>query len=598
MMIGRRFNPAFISLFWYYEYMHNQAPLQSVKLAIALRQSCIDEPYSVPRFGRDLIAGITVGIIAIPLAMALAIASGVPPQHGLYTAIIAGIVIAVTGGSRFSISGPTAAFVVILYPVAQQFGVGGLLMATLISGFFLVAMGMARLGRLIEYIPPSVTLGFTGGIAIVIATLQIKDFFGLQVPEMPETYIGKVEALAHALSSWQWGDTLVGVATLAVLLLWPRLRLPVPGHLPAVLVGVGLGFGLHQFGVDVATIGSKFSYTLADGSQGMGIPPIAPTLVMPWALPGPDGSPVEWNLGAIERLLPAAFSMAMLGAIESLLCAVVLDGMTGRKHSSNAELVGQGLGNIVAPFFGGITATAAIARSAANVRAGATSPISGIVHALVVLAAILVLAPWLSWLPLSAMAALLLIVAWNMSEAHKVVELIRRAPRSDVLVLLVCLSLTVIFDMVIAITFGVILASLLFMREIAKMTKLHNLADHKRYAHEVPEQALLYKVNGPLFFAAAERVFGELVAQVKGHKLLVLQMEAVSILDAGGLSAFLQFEKQMAKAGVQLRVAELQFQPLKTLARAKVRPVPGQLEFYGSLEEALKGEHLHEAAGN
>ncbi|MEV3843934.1 C4-dicarboxylic acid transporter DauA [Aeromonas veronii] len=578
--------------------MHKQASLNSVKLAIALRQSCIDEPYSMARFGRDLIAGVTVGIIAIPLAMALAIASGVPPQHGLYTAIIAGIVIAVTGGSRYSISGPTAAFVVILYPVAQQFGVGGLLMATLISGLFLVAMGMARLGRLIEYIPPSVTLGFTGGIAIVIATLQFKDFFGLSVSEMPETYLGKVEALAAALPGWQWGDTLVGVATLAVLLLWPRLRLPVPGHLPAVLVGVGLGFGLHYFGVDVATIGSKFSYTLADGTQGMGIPPIAPTLVMPWALPGPDGLPVEWNLAAVERLLPAAFSMAMLGAIESLLCAVVLDGMTGRKHSSNAELVGQGLGNIFAPFFGGITATAAIARSAANVRAGATSPISGIVHALVVLAAILVLAPWLSWLPLSAMAALLLIVAWNMSEAHKVVELIRRAPKSDVLVLLVCLLLTVIFDMVIAITFGVILASLLFMREIAKMTKLHDLAEHKRYAHEVPDNGLLYKINGPLFFAAAERVFAELEAQVKGHKVLVLQMEAVSILDAGGLSAFLHFGKQMAKAGVELRVAELQFQPLKTLARAKVRPQPGKLEFYGSLEEALKGEHLHEAAVN
>ena len=578
--------------------MHNQASLQGVKLAIALRQSCIDEPYSVARFGRDLIAGITVGIIAIPLAMALAIASGVPPQHGLYTAIIAGIVIAVTGGSRFSISGPTAAFVVILYPVAQQFGVGGLLMATLISGFFLVAMGMARLGRLIEYIPPSVTLGFTGGIAIVIATLQIKDFFGLHVPEMPETYVGKVQALAHALPSWQWGDTLVGVATLAVLLLWPRLRLPVPGHLPAVLVGVGLGVGLHALGVDVATIGSKFSYTLADGTQGMGIPPIAPTLVMPWALPGPDGAPVVWDLAAIERLLPAAFSMAMLGAIESLLCAVVLDGMTGRKHSSNGELVGQGLGNILAPFFGGITATAAIARSAANVRAGATSPISGIVHALVVLAAILVLAPWLSWLPLSAMAALLLLVAWNMSEAHKVVDLVRRAPRSDVLVLLVCLSLTVIFDMVIAITFGVILASLLFMREIAKMTRLHNLAEHGRYASEVPAQTLLYKINGPLFFAAAERVFDELLAQVGEHKALILQMEAVSILDAGGLSAFQQFARRMAKSGVQLKVAELQFQPLKTLARAKVRPVPGELEFYGSLEEAIRGEHLHEAVEN
>jgi sulfate permease, SulP family len=557
---------------------------------VALRQSCLDEPYTMTRLGRDLVAGITVGIIAIPLAMALAIASGVPPQHGLYTAIIAGIVIALTGGSRYSVSGPTAAFVVILYPVAQQFGVGGLLVATLISGLFLVAMGLARLGRLIEYIPPSVTLGFTGGIAIVIATLQIKDFFGLQVPEMPETYLGKVEALAHALPGWQWGDTLIGVTTLAVLLLWPRLKLPVPGHLPAVLVGAGLGVALHGCGVEVATIGSQFHYLLPDGSQGAGIPPLAPSLLMPWSPPGPDGQPVNWDLAAIQQLLPAAFSMAMLGAIESLLCAVVLDGMTGRKHSSNTELVGQGLGNIVAPFFGGITATAAIARSAANVRAGATSPISAVIHALVVLAAVLVLAPWLSWLPLSAMAALLLLVAWNMSEAHKAVELIRRAPGADVLVLLVCLSLTVIFDMVIAITFGVILASLLFMRDIARMTLLQDLGQHKRHQHQLPEQGLLYRINGPLFFAAADRVFGELAEQVQGHRVLVLQMDAVSILDAGGLSAFLHFKQQMANTGVELRIAELQFQPLKTLARAKVVPVPGQLAFYGSLEEALAEE--------
>lgn len=574
-------------LFWYYTSMHNQTQLQSVRLGIALRQACFQEPYNLTRLGRDLVAGVTVGIIAIPLAMALAIASGVAPQHGLYTAIIAGIAIAVTGGSRFSISGPTAAFVVILYPVAQQFGLSGLLMATLISGLFLIVMGMARLGRLIEYIPPSVTLGFTGGIAVVIATLQIKDFLGLSVAEMPETYLGKVEALAQALPSWQWGDTLTGVVTLAVLLLWPRLKLPVPGHLPAVLIGVGLGYGLHLAGVDVATIGSKFHYTLADGTQGSGIPPIAPELILPWALPGPDGQPVAWSLTTLQRLLPAAFSMAMLGAIESLLCAVVLDGMTGRKHSSNAELVGQGIGNVLAPFFGGITATAAIARSAANVRAGATSPISGIVHALVVLAAILVLAPWLSWLPLSAMAALLLVVAWNMSEAHKAVELIRRAPRSDVVVLLVCLLLTVIFDMVIAITFGVILASLLFMREVARMTRLHNMAEDRRHAHKVSAGTLLYKINGPLFFAAAERVFGELLGKVEGHDVLVLQMESVTVLDAGGLSAFLQFEQALAQRGVALRVAELQFQPLKTLARAKVHPRPDRLAFYPTVEEAL-----------
>ena len=560
--------------------MHKQASLNSVKLAIALRQSCIDEPYSMARFGRDLIAGVTVGIIAIPLAMALAIASGVPPQHGLYTAIIAGIVIAVTGGSRYSISGPTAAFVVILYPVAQQFGVGGLLMATLISGLFLVAMGMARLGRLIEYIPPSVTLGFTGGIAIVIATLQIKDFFGLSVPEMPETYLGKVEALAAALPSWQWGDTLVGVATLAVLLLWPRLRLPVPGHLPAVLVGVGLGFGLHYFGVDVATIGSKFSYTLADGTQGMGIPPIAPTLVMPWALPGPDGLPVEWNLAAVERLLPAAFSMAMLGAIESLLCAVVLDGMTGTKHKANSELIGQGLGNIVAPFFGGITATAAIARSAANVRAGATSPVSAVIHAILVILALLILAPVLSWLPLSAMAALLLMVAWNMSEAHKVVYLLRKAPKDDIIVMLICMSLTVLFDMVIAISVGIVLASLLFMRRIARMTRLSAVNV------TVPDDVLVLRVIGPLFFAAAEGLFTDLESRIAGKRIVVLKWDAVPVLDAGGLDAFQRFVKKLPD-GCELRVSNLEFQPLRTMARAGIQPIPGRLAFFPNKDAAL-----------
>jgi SulP family sulfate permease len=270
--------------------------------------------------------------------------------------------------------------------------------------------------------------------------------------------------------------------------------------------------------------------------------------------------------------------MAMLGAIESLLCAVVLDGMTGKKHNSNTELIGQGAGNLIAPFFGGITATAAIARSAANVRAGATSPVAAIIHALLVLLALLVLAPWLSWLPLSAMAALLLMVAWNMSEAHKVVYLLRRAPKDDILVMLLCMSLTVLFDMVIAITVGIVLASLLFMRRIARMTRLSELsAENGR---------LVLRVNGPLFFAAAERIFNELLARSENYDVIVLQWDAVPVLDAGGLTALQRFIEALP-AGKQLAITDIPFQPLKTLARARVQPIEGKLHFYSTLPEAL-----------
>ncbi|WP_279157349.1 C4-dicarboxylic acid transporter DauA, partial [Obesumbacterium proteus] len=406
----------------------------------ALIEACWREPYNAQRFVKDIIAGITVGIIAIPLAMALAIGSGVPPQYGLYTSAVAGIVIALSGGSRFSVSGPTAAFVVILYPVSQQFGLSGLLLATLMSGVFLLLMGLARFGRLIEYIPLSVTLGFTSGIAITIGTMQIKDFFGLHLEHVPESYLMKVAALAQALPTISWADTLIGATTLAVLIFWPRLGLRLPGHLPALLAGAAVMGIFALFDTHVATIGSRFSYLLADGTQGQGIPPILPQFVLPWNLPSGNGQPIDLSWNTLTALMPAAFSMAMLGAIESLLCAVVLDGMTGKKHNSNGELIGQGLGNIAAPFFGGITATAAIARSAANVRAGATSPISAVIHSLLVILALLVLAPWLSFLPLAAMASLLLMVAWNMSEAHKVVYLLRRAPKDDIIVMLMCMS--------------------------------------------------------------------------------------------------------------------------------------------------------------
>ncbi|WEP47958.1 C4-dicarboxylic acid transporter DauA [Cronobacter dublinensis subsp. beijingensis] len=543
----------------------------------ALVEACWREKYTLSRLSRDLLAGITVGIIAIPLAMALAIGSGVPPQYGLYTSAIAGIVIALSGGSRYSVSGPTAAFVVILYPVAQQFGLSGLLVATLMSGVFLVLFGLARFGRLIEYIPLPVTLGFTSGIGITIATMQIKDFFGLEMAHVPEHYLPKVAALAMALPGINPGDAAIGIVTLAVLILWPRLGIRLPGHLPALLAGCAVMGIVHLLGGNVATIGSRFHYLLADGTQGSGIPPLLPQLVLPWDLPG---SGFTLSLDSLRALLPAAFSMAMLGAIESLLCAVVLDGMTGTRHNANSELIGQGLGNLVAPFFGGITATAAIARSAANVRAGATSPVAAVFHALLVLLALLALAPLLSWLPLSAMAALLLMVAWNMSEAHKVIGLLRRAPQDDIIVMLLCMSLTVLFDMVIAISVGVVLASLLFMRRVARMTRLAPLNV------SVPEDVLAVRVTGPLFFAAAEGVFTPLLAQAAGKRVIVMQWDAVPVLDAGGLDALQRFIERLPE-GCELRVCHLEFQPLRTLARAGVQPIPGRLAFFPDSHAAL-----------
>ncbi|PXF29851.1 transporter [Pokkaliibacter plantistimulans] len=576
--------------------MPHRAHLFSLRIGHALRESCLNETYNLQRLSKDLLAGITVGIIAIPLSMALAIASGVAPQYGLYTAIIAGFLIALTGGSRYSISGPTAAFVVILYPVAQQFGLGGLLLASLLSGLILILLALLRLGRLIEYIPEAVTLGFTGGIAVSIATLQIKDFFGLSVGQLPERYLPKVEALLLALPGSHWPSVLVAGLTLAIMLLWPKLKTPVPAHLPAVLAGSLLALALNHLGWQVDTIGSRFSYVLADGSQGQGIPPVLPELAWPWSHPGADGKPLAWSWAMVQALLPSAFAIAMLGAIESLLCAVVLDGMTGKRHSANSELLGQGIGNVITPFFGGITATAAIARSAANFRAGAQSPLAAMIHALVVLLALLSLSPLLAYLPMPAMAALLLMVAWNMSEAPKAVHLLKTAPRGDVLVFLTCLLLTILFDMVIAITAGILLAAVLFMQEMAAMTQVTDITDGKRVRDaQLPAGWRVFKINGPLFFAAAERIFGELAQlhrqqQRSGEPLpgMILYLDGVTVLDAGGLSALLKLMDQCRHAGVSLWLADMQQQPLRTLRHAGVRPEPGVTAWFPTLQAALE----------
>ena len=576
--------------------MADRSHLTTVRFASAMQQACVRERYTGTRLRQDLLAGVSVGIIAIPLAMALAVAIGAPPQYGLYTGIVAGLVIALTGGSRYSVSGPTAAFVVILQPVVYQFGLGGLLMATFMAGIILVLMALARFGRFIEYIPEPVTLGFTAGIAIVIVLLQVSDFFGLSLLEVPPGFTDRIAALGSHLHTLHWPTLATGAATLGTLILWPRARTGVPGHLPAVLVGVLVAQLLGLGGHSIDTLGTRFSFTWPDGSTGQGIPPFLPEFRAPWDWQIPSGADLL-SAEVLRALLPAAFTIAMLGAIESLLCAVVLDGMSGRRHNANGELLGQGLGNLAAPFFGGFAATAALARSTANYRAGASSPVSAMVHALVLLCAVVFLARWLSYLPMASMAALLLMVAWNMSEAPKVLHLLARAPRQDVVVLLVCLTLTVVFDMVIAIAVGIVLASLLFMQQLAGMTRISNISAHHKLVRDtpLPDGWHLIKISGPLFFAAADRVFDDLLDASEGRKGLVLYMDGVPILDAGGLNAFLRFLERAGARGTEIIVADLQFQPLRTLARANVAPRPGQLRFTPTLAAAL--ESLQPGAG-
>ena len=515
----------------------------SIKLPLftALRDS-LREGYSLATLRGDLLAGLTVGIIAIPLAMALAIAVGVAPQHGLYTGITGGLIIALAGGSRFNISGPTAAFVVILLPITQAYGLGGLLLVTGMSGVILLVLGLARMGNLIQFVPYPVVMGFTAGIGIVIATLQIKDFLGLQNVGQHESYLDQVQALASALPSIQLGDTLVGSATLLVLIGWPYLTRRIPGHLVALLVGSLLAVLLLQLDLQVSTLGSRFSYEI-DGITHPGIPPFAPQWLLPWTLPGADGTPLQVNFNLLRELLPFSLAVAMLGAIESLLCALVADGMANTRHDPNAELMGQGLGNMIVPFFGGITATAAIARTATSVRSGARTPMAGVFHALVILLAVVLLADLFAYLPMASLAAMLLIVAWNMSEVPHVLHMLRIGPRQDVWVLLICLALTVLFDMVLAVGVGLLLASALFIKRMADLSQGAKMPRHQHLAlSELPDSVALYQINGPLFFAAADKALSAMSRFDESIAFLAIDMQAVPSMD---MSALVMFEKAL-----------------------------------------------------
>lgn len=556
-----------------------QTGARPLRPAAALRQA-LRHGYTAHDLRSDILAGTVVGIVALPLSMALAVASGVAPQYGLYTAIIAGAVIAALGGSMVQVSGPTAAFVVLLAPISARFGLGGLVMASLMAGLILMLMGVLRLGSLIQFVPYPVTTGFTAGIAVVIATLQLKDFLGLTVAHMPERYLERAAALARALPTLRWQDLAIGVFTLALLLLWPRITRKVPAPLIALSLGGLVAALLTQLvpGFEVATIRSRFSG---------GIPQIPPLPVLPWHLPGVDGKPLGLSFDLLRDLAPSAFAIAMLGAIESLLSAVVADGMTGGSHDPDAELMAQGTGNLIAPFFGGIAATGALARTATNVRSGARSPLAAVFHSAFVLLSVLALAPVLGYLPMASLAALLLIVAWNMSEAKHFVHALRVAPRSDVLVLLTCFLLTVVFDMVVSVTVGVMLAALLFMRRMAEVSGVR-LVDQHPLLTGLPKDVLVYEVAGPLFFGAAQKAMSALHRTPTGINVVLLDLAAVPAMDATGLVSLEAAVERLHSLGVFIVLSGVQAQPMQVLARSGIhRKRRDRIAVYRSMERAV-----------
>ncbi len=537
----------------------------------------------------DVLAGLTVGVIALPLSMALAIASGVSPQHGLYTAIVAGIVIALSGGSKVNISGPTAAFVVVLLPIVQQHGLGGLLISGFMAGIILVAMGVSRLGKLIEVVPYPVTIGFTAGIGVVIATLQVKDFFGLDADTMQGHYVHKLLEIMHSFPTLRLNELMIGALTLAVLIVWPKFRSRIPGHLVALLLASLTAWIAHQTSANftVETIGSRFHYDI-NGVTGQGIPPLLPVFEWPWNLAGADGQPVGLSWALINELLPSAIAIAILGSLESLLCAVIADGMSGKKHNPNDELIGQGLGNLIAPLFGGIPATAAIARTAANIKAGSRSPLSSVVHAIFILAAIFVLAPLLSYIPMASMAALLLMVAWNMSEAKHFIRTLRVAPRDDIVVLVLCFLLTVLFDMTIAVGVGMSLAAILFIRRsisLSSSTRIEHA--HEDYG-EISNQIIIYDINGSLFFGSAQKALQNVTNITPDIRVIILDLSEVNMIDMTAIVAMETIIKNLSDAQVGLIINNLQPRMILKLRRAGLRKSSGKLEFARSMPESLK----------
>ncbi|WP_321276983.1 C4-dicarboxylic acid transporter DauA [Thiomicrorhabdus indica] len=548
----------------------------NLKIGYALRDYLQKEGYDRQALSKDLIAGFTVGIMAIPISMALATGIGISPIYGLYTAIVAGFFTALFGGSRYSVAGPTSSFVILLIPAAEAYGLFGVVFVSFIGGLLLLLIAYFRFGRWIEYIPQPITLGFTTGIATLIILLQMKDFFGLPLDQLPSNFWERLLIMAQNLTDVHWQTATIGFGTAIFMIVWAQMKWRFPGHLPGLILASILTYYWNQQGAQILTVGDLFGE----------IPHVLPNFKGDWLTENLliMSYPELWEM--LKILLPMAFVLALLGAMESLFSAVVLDNESGNRHSPNSELFGQGLGNIFSSLFGGFGSTGGIARSITNLKAGAVSPIASMFHSVVVLFAIFFLADLLVHLPMPAMSALLILVAWKMSNFSRALGLMKNID-SDTWVYLSCFAMILLFDVVTAVIAGMVLASILFVKEIAEMTKVQDIHLSKRYHSELlPEDWGMYRIQGPLFFAAAERIFDELAGDLTDKKGIILQMDSVTILDSGGLAALRRFASLANQHNKAIYLSELQFQPLKTLARYGLDNFEDNFKLFSNLDEA------------
>lgn len=548
-----------------------------MNVSLAFRPKLVDalKGYTRQDLSADLIAGVTVGIVALPLAMAFAIASGVKPEAGIFTAVIAGFLISALGGSRVAIGGPTGAFIVILYGIYAKYGAENLAICTIMAGVILLLMGAARLGTMIKYIPYPVTMGFTSGIAVLIFTTQIKDFFGLQVGPVPSEFIEKMRLLGANALSFQWPTLLLATVSLAIILFWPKTwQRRVPGSIVALILGTMTVAVFHlDVTANVATIGSRFG----------GIPQSLPTPQLPT---------LSWE--NIRHLFQPATTIALLAAIESLLCCVVADGMIDDRHDSNQELMAQGIANIVTPLFGGIAATGAIARTATNIKCGARSPVAGIVHAVTLLGIILAAAPLARFIPLATLSAVLVNVALNMGEWHNFGRL-TKWPRSDAVVFLTAFSLTVIIDLTIAVEIGMVLAAVLFIKRVSETTQITAVdettetegSQHSLVGKEIPKGVMVYRIFGSFFFGAADKLETALKRNGQEPDVLILRMRKVLAMDATGLNALEDLHDRLRARGKHLILSGPHTQPLFMMDKADFLQRLGRENVCANIELAL-----------
>ena len=526
--------------------------------------------YTKAQLLKDIISGIIVAIIALPLSIALAIASGVGPEQGLYTAIIAGFFISFFGGSRVQIGGPTAAFVVIIYGIVAQYGTDGLIVATILAGIILVIMGICHFGSLIKYIPYTITTGFTCGIAVTLFVGQLKDFFGLSIKSVPSEFLDKVIVYAKNIKSVNITASLIGLSAIAIMLIWPKITDKIPGSLVAIIITTAIAYFAK---LPINTIGSVYG-ELNSSFPAFHVPSI--------------------SMNLIQKMLSPAFTIAVLAAIESLLSAVVSDGMIGDTHKSNAELIGQGLGNIFSGLFGGIPATGAIARTAAIVRNGGRTPIAGIAHCITLTIILLVLMPLAALIPMTTLAAVLLVVAANMADWESFFNLCKSAPKSDIIVLVVTFFLTVFFDLVVAIEIGVVLAALLFMKRMAetadiKAWKYTDSPDitpgEAEKLRDIPHSISVFEICGPMFFAAADQILN--INSNHHTKVVVIRMRSVPAIDASAMRSLHELVSRAKKKNITLLFSHVNEQPMHVMEKDGFIELLGKEHFHKNIVDAL-----------